>query len=1685
MKKSLALTKIVGGIKRPDTGRTVTLKDVAGNLIATATETPASSGVYEVNYTATNKYGYWYVDGTLKDAYGNNSPFWLGDYDDISGSLATFAQGNITLINSDTIDATTVVTSPKIGRSGDGDLQLTAWSDGTVVTIEENQVKSSVPISASAVYTRTSPVYNVKAYGAIGNGVADDRVAIQSAINAATGSTYGGVVYFPAGEYKTGGGFEIGSNISIIGDGREATKISSYNSGSGATFNSGSSTAFFHGTDIDNVTFKDFWLRGVSIDGASSQGIVLELSSASNTAHIIMENLLVSDMASNSAIYIDTPILTTLINVKVLRNAGIGFHFVDGTSTDLYECYSITNTEAGFYFDTMTYCVLNGCASEVSGIGFDFKNSSAIVLNGCGTEAILNRYSDFERYAYGNEGTLRGLSYDGFAYRSRNSHVQLNSCYSRDPDVGHTQGNFDKINMREFTTGITQPRVSYNTYITSSIEGSGIRTRLSSSITAAATSFTVLDGSSFPTASFYATIYTSTYSSSYHAWLNTDTTNIYSEVIYVGTRTGNVFSDITRGEYNGTADTWGTTANIELADKYNYAVAYISGSVISDISGYPWRGFHNLAQIVLTDIPVDVNSVATGRKLYRSKANGHIFYELATINDNTTTTYTDNILDSQLTASKVAPHRFTGNTTTDYVTVEENPFVDGDLVKVKRDDGVLPPSPLWTTSYYTVTQSSGNDLRLKASGSSTYVDLTTTGSGNYVYLYAYQPVEIDVANKYLTYITGSATTSSYSLYAVSASSGVSSSYATSASYAGNAELFDGKDSTTFATTASNTFTSNQIVSGTITTISSTFPVEKIIRTSTATNAIRSTFQAIHQTNGDMTDGFGADISFGIKDNAGVENEIANIGAFRDGGDSTGGLGLYTRVGGTKSERLRISALGDVSMSGNMTQNNLTASNGLFTGNVIINGNLTAQQYIISSSVMYMTESFSSGSTRFGNSSDDTHIFTGSVSISGSQNVGGAVTASAARFTGAVIAATFKSDITGNPDFLDADTTSHYLKSPNALYFQTNTSTAATTSMYIGSSSMVGIGTTTPATPLHIYNASDGALFRVQGGSGGWQVSASGEVFTMGAYGASDETAIRAGTVGEVIRITDTGFVGIGATAPTYKLEVNSGASDDTLKLVSTRNIASQAQVLIYADKATNSANNDRALIVFNHDKSDNSGVMAAALGSRVFSATSATGLGLDFSTGGTTSRMVIDNSGNVGINKTTPNALLDVAGNTIISGSLTNTGTGTFKGNWVRIQSASTSTTGYLDFGNADTFVGYQTGSYFSVRSYNTGLPDQYYMSYRVNPATRVTMLSPLTGSVAIGKTSANATLDVNGNTVVTGSIVSTEMITGTPAGTIGLTNLSNAGLLAGTTTAGIGIDVNEVTVVGDHLYLQASGSSYSIRLRPNGVDTLTAIGSTVGINKTTPNSTLDVNGNTIVSGTLSTTGTARFGNNSYQGFVYLSSGSNNPYLAYGNVANSFTFADAGAYYLSMNTSTNRVGILKSVPNAALDVAGSAIITGSLTLTGNLTMANGTLVASYVTASNGLHLNNTNITAVNALTFNDPGPQEGIIFGGGSGWYIYESPNDLVTNSAGNLQFASGSTRVTTIHTDKTLNHNGNILATGSMTAYTYYVTSSLNTAPSSMSASGTAGEIRYTSNYIFVCTGSNAWARVALEKTW
>lgn len=107
------------------------------------------------------------------------------------------------------------------------------------------------------------------------------------------------------------------------------------------------------------------------------------------------------------------------------------------------------------------------------------------------------------------------------------------------------------------------------------------------------------------------------------------------------------------------------------------------------------------------------------------------------------------------------------------------------------------------------------------------------------------------------------------------------------------------------------------------------------------------------------------------------------------------------------------------------------------------------------------------------------------------------------------------------------------------------------------------------------------------------------------------------------------------------------------------------------------------------------------------------------------------------------------------------------------------------------------------------------------------------------------------------------------------------------------------------------------------------------------------------------------------------------------------------------------------------------------------------------TMAGAINMNNSDITNVNLLSFNDPGAAEGINWLGGNLWRIYEAPNAL-TNAAGNLQFTrviSGTdTRLMTLDT------SGNLDVIGALTLGTVLAVSEGGTG-ADLSATGGTGQ--------------------------
>ena len=99
------------------------------------------------------------------------------------------------------------------------------------------------------VEQKLQEVVSVKDFGAVGNGVADDTVAIQNAV------ATGGAIYFPTGTYKITSQITLISNLEIYGDG--ASSLIQMAADNFRAFSTGTS-----GTAKSNIIIRDLQING-------------------------------------------------------------------------------------------------------------------------------------------------------------------------------------------------------------------------------------------------------------------------------------------------------------------------------------------------------------------------------------------------------------------------------------------------------------------------------------------------------------------------------------------------------------------------------------------------------------------------------------------------------------------------------------------------------------------------------------------------------------------------------------------------------------------------------------------------------------------------------------------------------------------------------------------------------------------------------------------------------------------------------------------------------------------------------------------------------------------------------------------------------------------------------------------------------------------------------------------------------------------------------------------------------------------------------------------------------------------------------------------------------------------------------------------------------------------------------
>ena len=132
-----------------------------------------------------------------------------------------------------------------------------------------------MPITAAAAPPAKKIFLDVRDYGAVGNGVADDTAAINAAIAAvsSTGGTTGGTVFFPKGNYLCGNLAQVSfRGLKILGEGIRGTTIT--HTGTGVLFDLGTFTTT--PTDYYQGTAQDAHFEGIRFYRPSGGGFTNE-----------------------------------------------------------------------------------------------------------------------------------------------------------------------------------------------------------------------------------------------------------------------------------------------------------------------------------------------------------------------------------------------------------------------------------------------------------------------------------------------------------------------------------------------------------------------------------------------------------------------------------------------------------------------------------------------------------------------------------------------------------------------------------------------------------------------------------------------------------------------------------------------------------------------------------------------------------------------------------------------------------------------------------------------------------------------------------------------------------------------------------------------------------------------------------------------------------------------------------------------------------------------------------------------------------------------------------------------------------------------------------------------------------------------------------------------------------------
>lgn len=186
--------------------------------------------------------------------------------------------------------------------------------------------------TARNLVTRTAEVFNVKDFGAVGDGVANDRNAFQSAFNAANAAG-GGVVYIPPGRYRKADGansvWTMYSNTSLVGEGDQSVIFFDDRP---TTPDSADKRLLTVQNNSVNIEFKNFKVEGTLLTYLTETGGKIGIN-GSNIDNLRMQNVTMIGIRSIAAIF---------DRIKNSIFTGNNFQYIARDGLDFWDSWNVT-----------------------------------------------------------------------------------------------------------------------------------------------------------------------------------------------------------------------------------------------------------------------------------------------------------------------------------------------------------------------------------------------------------------------------------------------------------------------------------------------------------------------------------------------------------------------------------------------------------------------------------------------------------------------------------------------------------------------------------------------------------------------------------------------------------------------------------------------------------------------------------------------------------------------------------------------------------------------------------------------------------------------------------------------------------------------------------------------------------------------------------------------------------------------------------------------------------------------------------------------------------------------------------------------------------------------------------------------------------------------------------------------